>query len=175
MLWHIPQCTALPASPAKHDLVQNVSGAKAEKPCLNPPDKKLQQRTCYLQQVKHIRITISLTLNTSVALSSTPHSTPSLFYNILFAVSPDGHSSVTLMAEFNFMTLYNEWYMHNNWLIKLPPWSLVSLVGIQSGYLQLQFFLKSFLHHVVWCLFISIHVCHVTVSSVLKGRLARSL
>ena len=93
-------------------------------------DKKLQIRTCYLWYVQCIKIIISLTLNVSVALSCTPHSTPWIFYNNSLAVSPDGDSSATLLAEFNFMPLYNEWYMLNNWLIKLPSWSLISLVGI---------------------------------------------
>lgn len=110
-----------PPSPTKNYLAQNVRGAEVEKTCLNPRDKKLQITTCYLWYVQCIKIIISLTLNVSVALSCTPHSTPRIFYNNSLAVSPDGDSSATLLAEFNFMPLYNEWYMLNNWLIKLPP------------------------------------------------------
>lgn len=114
-----------PPSPTRNYLAQNVRGAEVD-----PRDKKLQQRPCYLWYVQCIKIIISLNLKVSVALSCTPHSTPWIFYNNSLAVSPDGDSSATLLAEFNFMPLYNELYMLNNWLIKLPPWPLISLVGI---------------------------------------------
>lgn len=58
----------------------------------------------------------------AAVLPSTPHPALWLFYTTLPAIFPDRHSSVALMAEFNFMPLYNEGML--NWLCDHPDHEL---------------------------------------------------
>lgn len=114
MLQTILQCTGLFSR-------KELSGAKCQPCwggdiCLNPTDETLKQRAhpssvCEMRKsnnYSHLKYFSCFILH--------PHPTPWFFYNILSAVFPHRHSSVALVAKFNFMPFYNE-AMLNNWLI----------------------------------------------------------
>lgn len=75
--------------------------------------KNLNTEPVQFQYVKSKNITIRLTLNTFVVVPPTLTLLLWLFCYNLSTTVPDGHSSVALTAEFNFMPLYNKGMLSN--------------------------------------------------------------
>ena len=123
--------------------------------------------------LKCIKITIILTLNTSAVLSSTPH--PLFGYYTTFYQQLSQTGIPLLFSRQNLTScLSTTKVCLNNWLFDHPDHEL-AWWGFRAGSHSWKFLLKYFLHHVVWCLFISIHICHVRFSSFPQGTRARTL
>lgn len=109
----------------------------------------------------------------SAVLSSTPHL---LFGYLTTFYQQFSQTGISLLRSWQNLTscLSTRKGCLNNWLFDHPDGEL-AWWGFRAGIHSWKFFPKYFLHHVVRCLFISIHVCHVRFSSFPQGTRARTL